>query len=226
MNKILFLFSCFFIFLPSMHRDWGGVSAQKRWSFELHGGVVHNLRLPLIIRQEGYPEIRINKAEFYSEPLISPFYWDWRFTRWANKKSIEFEAIHHKIYLKNLTPEVQRFGISHGFNMLMINHSREIYKMVFRAGLGSVLIHPESTIRGMKYPEGAGFDLPGYRLRGITLNLAVAKQVHFGKYFFINAEGKVNASVVNAPVMNGYARLHNVVFQLILGPGVNWSVKE
>lgn len=202
------------------------VSAQKRWSFELHGGLVHNLRLPLTIRQAGHPDIFISKAEFYSEPLNDPFYWDWRVTRWVDKKSIEFEAIHHKLYLKNLPPEVEWFGISHGFNMLMFNYGIEIRKLIFRAGLGSVLIHPESTVRGMKYPVGPGFDMPGYRLRGITLNLGAAKQIPFGKYFFINTEAKVNASVVNSPVVNGYARVNNIVFQLILGPGINWCVKE
>lgn len=192
----------------------------------MHGGIVHNLKLPLIFRQSGFEDIQIRKAEFYSEPLNDPYYWDWRFARWVNKKSFEFEAIHHKIYLKNLPPEIQRFGISHGFNMLTLNHGREWRGIIFRAGIGSVLIHPESTVRGMKYPEGAGFDLPGYRLRGITMGFGVAKQISFGKYFFVNTEGKVNASILNAPIVNGYARVYNVVFQLILGPGVNWGVKE
>ncbi len=126
----------------------------------------------------------------------------------------------------NKPPEVQRFGISHGFNNLFFNHSREIKKVIFRGGIGSVLLHPESTIRGMEYPEGPGFDIRGYRLRGISVNLAVAKQMSFGKYFFVNVEGKITASVVNAPIVNGYARVHNVAFQLILGLGVNWAVKS
>lgn len=223
MKKIILLFFVFFI-------SFFFSTAQERWSFELHGGIVHNLRLPLIIKQSGFPDIRINKAEFYSESLNDPFYWDWRFTKWfARKKgikSIEFEAIHHKLYLKNPPPEVEWFGISHGYNMLMVNYGQEIKKIILRTGLGSVLIHPESTIRGMKYPVGPGFDMPGYRLNGIVLNVGVAKQIPFGKYFFVNTEVKMNASVVNAEVVNGYARVHNIVFQLILGPGVNWSVKE
>ena len=200
--------------------------AQKRWSFELHGGIVENLKLPLIIRQQGYSEIRIPKADFYSESLNDPFYWDWRFTKWVNKKGIEFEAIHHKLYLKNRPPEVEWFGISHGFNMLMFNHGREIKKVIFRAGLGSVLMHPESTIRGMEYGKRSGFDFPGYYLSGVVLNLAVAKQIRFGKYFFVNTEGKVTSSVTNAKIANGNARVNIITFQLILGPGVNWLVKE
>ena len=64
----------------------------------------------------------------------------------------------------------------------------------------------------MEYPEGPGFDIRGYRLRGVSVNLAVAKQMSFGKYFFVNVEGKITASVVNAPIVNGYARVHNVAF--------------
>lgn len=201
--------------------------AQSRWSFELHGGIVHNIDLPLVIKQKGYPDIRIEKADFYSEPLNDPPYWDWRFTKWFNNKSIEFEAIHHKLYLKNRPPEVEWFGISHGYNMLMFNHGRQLKHIIVRAGMGSVLVHPESTIRGMEYPTGPGFDIMGYRLRGVVLNLATAKQFKFGKYFFLNAEAKVTASMIaRSPIVNGYARVHNIAFQLILGPGVNWAVKN
>lgn len=216
--KILCLIFCIFIYCFS--------SAQTRWSFELQFGVVHSLDLPLTIYQQGYPDIRIKKANFYSEPLIDPPYWDWRFTKWFKNKSIEFEAIHHKFYLKNLPAEVQRFGISHGYNMLMLNHGRQVGKYILRAGAGSALVHGESTIRGMAYPEGPGFDIYGYRLRGVVINLAAARQLRFSKTFFMNAELKLNASVANVPVVSGHARVHIIVFQFILGPGFNWSVRK
>jgi hypothetical protein len=202
------------------------LAQSSRWSFELHGGGVYNARLPLIIKQEGYPDIRIEKAVFHSEPFVSPFYWDWRFTKWFKNKSIEFEAIHHKLYLINKPIEVQRFGISHGFNMMMFNHGRQIKSFIGRVGLGSVLLHPESTIRDKKYVEGPGMDIHGYKLRGIVLNIALAKQIKFGKHFFINTEGKITAATAKSPIVDGYARVYNVAFQLILGPGFNWCVKE
>lgn len=219
MKRILFLASLFSLCSAFSF-------SQKRWSFELHGGGVYNVPLPLIIKQDGYPDIKIKKAEFFSEPLNDPFYWDWRFARWKNRKSFEFEAVHHKLYLKNRPPEVEWFGISHGFNMLTVNRSREIRGMILRVGMGSVLVHPESTVRGMKYPVGPGFDIPGYRLRGVTVNMGAAKQIPFGRFFFVNAEAKVNASFARVPVVNGEAEVYNVVFQLILGPGINWCLKE
>lgn len=126
----------------------------------------------------------------------------------------------------NRPAEIQRFGVSHGYNMLMLNHGREITKFIFHAGFGSVLLHPESTIRGMAYPEGSGFDWKGYRLRGILLHLAFSKQINCGKHFFVNTEAKVTGSVVNAPIVDRYARVHTIVFHLILGPGFNWCVRE
>ncbi len=200
--------------------------AQNRWSFELHGGVATNLRLPLLIRQDGFPDIRIPKAHFAAEPLISPWYWDWRFTRWRYGKSIEFEAIHHKLFLVNLPSEVQRFGISHGFNMLFFNRSFQKNTFVLRPGIGSVLAHPESTVRGQVYPEGPGFDIKGYRLRGIALNFAIARPIEISRYFFINVEGKVTVSYVGVPIQNGNARFWNIALQFIVGPGFNWAVKS
>lgn len=113
-------------------------TAQSSWSFELHGGGAYNLPMPLHIRQQGYPEIKL-RARFDSESFILPVYWDWRFSRWENGKSWEFEAIHHKLYLDNTTPEVQKFNISHGFNMIMVNRGFEKRLFRYRAGLGIVL---------------------------------------------------------------------------------------
>lgn len=214
------------ILVPALAAMPPFLSAQTRWSFELQFGAVHDLNLPLTFYQEDYPDIRLSKAIFHSEPLIDPPYWDWRFTKWFENKSIEFEAIHHKFYLINLPPEVQRFGVSHGYNMLMFNHGRQAGKFILRAGAGSALVHGESTVRGMKYHEGPGFDIHGYRLRGVVVNLGAARQFKISKTLFVNAELKVNAAVANIPIVNGHARMNVVVFQFILGPGFNWCVRE
>lgn len=141
------------------------------------------------------------------------------------KKSIEFETIHHKLYLINKPAEVQRFGISRGYNMLILDHGMEIRKFIFCAVLGSVLLHPESTIRGMVLPRSPGFDWKEHKLKRVLLNLAFSKQIKWGKYFFVNTEAHGTVSVVNAPIVNGHARVHTVVFHLILGPGFNWCIR-
>ncbi len=121
---------------------------------------------------------------------------------------------------------MEKFGVSHGYNMVFFNHGRVWGKYIFRFGLGSALVHGESTIRGMVYQNGPGFDFPGYRLRGVGVNAGVARQFKISKTFFINAEAKVNAAIANIPIVGGHARMNVVVFQLILGPGVNWCVRD
>jgi len=222
MNRIFL--SGLFLFLVSVSPF--RASSQTRWSFELQFGVVHSLKLPLTFYQKNYPDIRVSKADFYSEPLNDPPYWDWRFTKWFKNRSIQFEAIHHKFYLKNLPAEVDRFGISHGYNMVMFNYGTLFRKYIFSAGAGSAFVHGESTVRGKVYPEGPGFDIYGYRLRGLSINLAAARQVKINKTFFVNAELKVNAAVANIPIVDGHARVNIVVFQFIMGPGFNWAVRE
>ncbi len=200
--------------------------SQSRWSFELQFGGVYSLDLPLTIKQDGHPDIIIEHADYYSEPFIGPPYWNIRLSKWFKKKSIELEFVHHKFYLRNTPPEVQRFGISHGYNMLFLNHGRQLGKYIVRAGIGTAFIHAESTIRGMKYPEESGLDLSGHKIRGLTFNLSCARHFRLNKTFFVNAEAKVHAAFANAPVVNGYARVNIVAFQLILGPGVNWCVRQ
>ncbi|MBK7129224.1 MAG: hypothetical protein IPM74_08105 [Crocinitomicaceae bacterium] len=142
---------------------------RPRWSFEYHLGAVYNFKTPLTFTQAGFEDIKIQQAVFESEPFVSPHYWDWRFTKWFDQFGISFEAIHHKIYLKNKPDDVQRFGISHGYNMLVFSYNKAFRWYHIALGGGSVLMHPESTVRGKQYPEGPGFDWNGYVLKGYVL---------------------------------------------------------
>ncbi|MBL7765435.1 MAG: hypothetical protein JNJ58_05045 [Chitinophagaceae bacterium] len=197
--------------------------AQRYWSFELHGGWAGNIPLPLRIQQDGHPDIYFKRARFSSEPFVMPVYWDWRFSKRINRHSFEFEAIHHKLYLLNPHPDIQRFGISHGFNILTLNYARYFKYFIVRNGIGSVLMHPESTIRNLEYPEGPGFDIKGYRLRGIVWNTAVAHRFHFfRKRMFLNLEAKATFAKANAPIVNGVAKVNNIALQMIGGLGVNF----
>ncbi len=214
-----FLFGFLMLFCISIESK-----SQRYWTFELHGGWAGNLPLPLRIKQQGHPDIYIKKAKFYSEPFISPYYWDWRFCKHIDKHSFEFEAIHHKLYLENKPPEVQRFGISHGFNILTLNYGYKFKHFIFRNGIGSVLMHPESTIRNKVYPEGPGFDIKGYVLRGFVYNTAIAKQFNFWKNrMYLNTELKTTIARANAPIVDGSAIVNNIALQAIAGLGVRFA---
>lgn len=199
---------------------------RPRWSFEYNFGAAYNFKLPLTIIQEGYPDIYIHRAVYETEPFTGPHYWDLRWTKWFKFGGISFEGIHHKIYLKNRPDEVQRFGISHGYNMCVFSYNKSFRWFGASFGLGSVLMHPESTIRGMKYAEGPGLDLPGYVLRGWVINMGICHQVRIWKRYYFNTEMKLTISQANAPIVDGYARVNNIAFQFIFGPGIEWGYKK
>jgi hypothetical protein len=78
----------------------------------------------------------------------------------------------------------------------------------------------------MQWPEGPGFDLYGYRLRGYVINLALSRQFRIYKRFYINTEAKVTFSQANAPIVNGYAKVNSLAYQFIFGPGIDWGYKK
>jgi hypothetical protein len=197
------------------------VFAQSHWSFELHGGEVYNVPMPLRITQEGYPELKLT-ARYFTEPLTLPVYWDMRFSRWHNNKSWEFEAIHHKLYLDNTTPEVQKFNISHGFNMLMVNRGFDKKTFRYRTGLGVVLAHPESNIRGKEFGNSTDNWDMGYYLSGPVLNLAISKPIRLRGRFYLNAEAKTAFAYAHIKIAEGHANVYNLAFHLILGIGVDF----
>jgi len=193
--------------------------AQKHWTFELHGGQVYNLPMPLFVKQSGFPVIRLN-ARFDTEGFTLPVYWDMRLGRWQNEHLWEVELIHHKLYLHNTTPEVQKFNISHGFNMIMVNRGFEKNSFRYRAGAGVVLAHPESIIRGKEFGNSAEDLDMGYFLTGPVLNLSVGRPIHLLKRVYLNPEVKTTFAYSKIKISDGYAHVYNLAFHLILGFGV------
>jgi hypothetical protein len=212
-KTILIGLICSLLFLNSQ--------AQSIWSFEIHCGEVYNVPMPLTIRQDNYPPIKI-QAKFESEPFTLPLYVDSRVIRWKNKKSWEAEFLHHKLYLQNTTPEVEKYNISHGFNMLMVNRGFDHEKFQFRFGAGIVLSHPESIIRGKEFGDSENnWDL-GYYISGPAINLSLGKQMHLSKRIYINAEAKATLAYGRIKIADGNSDVYSLAFHLILGIGFDF----
>jgi hypothetical protein len=212
--KILF-FIVSFLFVATTPAE-----SQSLWSFECHGGEGYNVPMPLTISQQGYPGIKLT-AHYYTEPFTPPFYMDLRLSCWQNNRSWEIEFIHHKLYLDNTTSEVQKFNISHGFNMLFLNRGFDQKTFRYRAGLGIVITHPESNIRGKEFGDSENtWDL-GYYLSGPVINLAIGKPIRLGERIYINAEAKTTFAYTFVQVADGHADVYSLAFHLVLGIGVN-----
>ncbi len=203
------------------------VSAQEKnnWSVEMHGGFPINIPLPLTIKQHNQPDIKLT-AQFDSEPFVPPVYWVFRISKWKNNKAWEFEMMHQKLYLKNTTPEVQYFSITHGYNQLMVNRAFKfnLFKdkeFIFRGGAGIVLAHAENMVRGKELNQKQSFFNLGYYVAGPTINLALAKQVQLFNRFYMNLEIKNNTSFAKIPVADGNALVWHSAFEFIAGLGFN-----
>jgi len=195
-------------------------SQKSQWYFELKGGFPLDVPMPLTIHQDGYPDININFARFTSEPFVMPVYWDWRFVKWKNEKAWEFEAIHHKMYLQNKPAEVQRFGISHGYNILLVNRIKILNKeknILLKFGAGTVLAHAENTIRNLKLNERLGIFNMGYYFSGVALNIGIDKRFKLTEWLYATSEAKFIPSYANVPVVNGNADVWNCSFQFSFG---------
>lgn len=197
------------------------IQAQTRWSFEMHGGGVWNVPMPLTIRQNGQPEISIS-SRFHTEPFTLPFYEDARLIRWKGNNSWEFEFLHHKLYLNNTTAEIQKYNISHGFNMLMINRGFNRQKFQWRYGAGIILAHPESKIRDKIFGDSENdWDL-GYSVSGPVVNIAVGRRIYFTRQLYLNAEAKSTFAYSRIKIAEGNSDVWNLAFHLIFGIGADF----
>ncbi|HET6556294.1 MAG TPA: hypothetical protein VFG54_03205 [Prolixibacteraceae bacterium] len=210
-NALLLLFLIFLCYdlLP----------AQERWSVELMGAGVYNVPLPLTIRQQGQPELT-HTARFTSEPFVLPVYYDWRLSRWQDERSWELEFIHHKLYLDNTTAEIQKFNISHGFNLLLVNRGFDHQLFRYRVGAGVVIAHPESQVRGLTFGSSTDDNDWGYYLSGPVLQGAINRRFFIGERFFVTAEAKTTLAYASVKVAQGRADVYSWIFHLLVGVGV------
>ena len=195
--------------------------SQGRWSVELMGAGVYNVPMPLTIHQQGQPDIQLT-ARYRTEPLVLPVYYDARVSRWEEGRSWELEFTHHKLYLNNTTGEVQKFNISHGFNLLMVNRGFDRQEFRYRGGAGVVIAHPESQIRGLAFGSSTDDNDGGYYLTGPVIQASINRPIDLGEHFFINAEARVTFAYASVKVARGNADVYSLVFHLMLGMGWGW----
>lgn len=192
------------------------VFAQKTWQLEINGGLPYNIPMPLIIKQSGHPTIT-TWARYYSEPLRLPVYWDIKLLKQKESVVYELELMHHKLYLQNNPPDVQHFGISHGFNLLFFNRSDIKKQYTFRYGGGVIIAHPESEIRGKKFGDAVDpYDL-GYYITGPVVQVAISKYFLSAQRIRINTELKLLAAYSHTPIAEGIAHTFYMGVHLVAG---------
>ena len=189
------------------------------FSFEILPGGALVLPSPLFIHQNGYPDLNLT-AHYKTQSFQLPIYYSIRIgAKTSTHQAFELEMNHLKITLNNKPAEIEHFSITHGFNQLWLNYCFQFQQLQVRAGLGPVIAHPESIIRGKQLEGNSGITGNGYYVTGISTQLSLQKKMYFGNHFFLSLESKLNAAYAKVSIVNGYAKVPVVAFHGLCGIG-------
>ena len=190
---------------------------------EFSTGYVFNADQTLTVKQNGYPDITFD-AEFDTKPFTDPIYYALRYGRWTGNAAWEIELIHDKLYVDDTPPDIQQFEITDGFNLLTINRAWNIKDIIYRVGIGTVITHPDITVRGETNFERGGGAIPsfwedGYHWGGIALQGAIQKRFFVTKNTFFTLEAKLVYADTDVPIADGSVRVKNQSAHFLFGYG-------
>jgi hypothetical protein len=191
-------------------------SGQLHPYVSVSAGLQYNVPLPLIIRQSGQPDIRLT-AHFDTRPFAEVPYYDVKVGMARKPWALELELIHHKLYLANRPAEVDTFEITHGYNPILLNVVREEWGIGLRAGAGILLAHPQTMVRGLRFPETGG--ILGWYVSGPAAQVGVSKQLDINPRFFAGVEGKLVGAWARVPIVNGSADVPNLSLHGLVSAG-------
>ncbi len=205
--KILYVFAILF---PVV------VTAESWWSLEpLRTGSAKSFTTRLEVEQSSLPKLEFD-AEYATRPWEDAPYYGWRISHQSEKRAWELEFLHHKIYLENNPPEINHFEVSHGYNMLFLNHAWVFGSTYVRAGAGAVISHTESEIRNQPFESG-------YEVSGFAGQAAIEKRFYVSRRFFLTVEGKFTVSTASVSIAEGKARAPNVAIHGLAGFGFHFG---
>jgi hypothetical protein len=186
------------------------------WTADVSTGSAVNLYSPLVIRQKDFPDIRMN-GEFRTRPFEEVPYYDVRVGTRLARAAWELELVHHKLYLENRSSEVERFEITHGFNLITVNRVWTCFGFDLRTGAGIVLAHPQSIVRDAAFPEDAGALGLGWYISGAAMQAGFGRRFRLSRRFDAGLEGKLTAAAARVPIAQGSADIANLAAHGLVG---------
>lgn len=218
MKKWLWMWGALLISNVSLGQD-------VKWIVMARGGSAYNFKTPLVIKQQEEEDIRL-QARYATKPFNMPPYYEFQVVRWNKKNGWGFKVTHHKLYLQNNPPEVQRFTITDGYNLLTITRQYKLGGFIYHIGAGGVFTHPESIVRHQMFSETEGFLYSGYHLSGPVAETAIEKRIDLSSRFILSLEGRATASYIRVPVYNGSAKTSNIAIHGLAGIGYKFYGKN
>lgn len=189
-----------------------------RWTLEAALGGAYSVRTPLMIDQDGAPELRFT-ARWRTRAFDPPLYHAWRVARERGDRAWAVELVHHKLHLDDPPPEIERYEITHGFNLLTINRLALPGPWLAGAGLGVVIARPESRVRGRELNGDRGLFGLGYDLAGPVVALTGGARRRLGASWFAGVEAKLTAAYARVPVAGGWSSAPNVAAHALVTLG-------
>ena len=192
------------------------------FSVDLSLGEVYNLDQDISISRTNGSDINFH-ASFKTNGLKSPQYYSLRLGSEIRQIHTEFEFIHHKLYVEDLPPEIDKFEVSDGYNLLLINIVNNIRdNLLYRFGLGTVVTHPDIVIEGQtNYVEGGGlipkFWTEGYHWGGICSQASLGYRKKITSQIQLNLETKIIYASAKIPVVDGSFILPNLSLHFLAG---------
>jgi hypothetical protein len=207
--------------VPLLSSAWlvaaSAAAGEGRWRAELAVGGAHSFDSTLRVEQAAFPALTI-EAGWATRSFDSPVYYAWRLARADGRGAWALRFVHHKVHLEDTTPEVERFSVTHGYNLLTLERAFVVRGFEISAGGGLVIAHPESTVRGQTRPEGEGGPLGGgYYVTGPTAALAGSRRVPLGRHLAVVPEVRFTLSRARVPVAEGEASVPNAALHLLVG---------
>jgi hypothetical protein len=214
MKKLLVVLTALLLLSPGLAR------AEEFWTFSLGTGTAYNFPSHLHIEQKGEKDINMTARYKTHAWDTQAWYYDIKIAKWKDGKAWEIETLHHKLYLDNKPHEVQRFAISHGYNINTINRAWLINGFIYRVGLGFVVTHPETEVRHREYDDMGGWN--GFHLSGVAGQLGMEKRFYTSGHLFYSLEAKFTAGYARIPVADGHADVPNYAIHGILSIGYKY----
>jgi hypothetical protein len=191
------------------------------WSAELLTGAPLNASSELRIRQAGHPDL-VFDADWVSEPFGQPLYWALRLNRHLERRTWSIELHHHKLILDNPPPEVDYFNVTHGTNIVSLQHAWLRRNWRFMAQAGVIIARPENSVRGRRAPETGGLFGGGYFVTGPALGAGVGGHLPLADWLDLDAEARVTMVWIDVDVVDGEASFRNLGLHLLVGPRVRF----
>lgn len=195
-------------------------AATADWHIQLFTGSSYSFPSALKIEQDDEKDIDIT-AEYETRAWATQApYYALRIGKWIDDHAWEFESLHQKLYLSNKPDEVQKFSISHGYNINMLNYALSKYGFIYRMGGGFVMTHPETMVRGKRLEDDGG--LNGFYISGAGGQLAIEKRYAITEKLSFSLELKMTAAYAEVPIADGTASVPNYAVHGLFGIGYDF----